>query len=57
MVWKFDRFAVDSALNGMKLLEVFKSQIQPKLPGAAHGDELCYLFRYLNPQFMKFNCN
>lgn len=30
----------------MKNVEAFKVHAQPEIPGTAHGDELCYLFRY-----------
>lgn len=43
----FNRFAVDSKLNVWKNtdLDLLKIGEIFKVPGAAHGDDLCYLFR------------
>lgn len=38
-------FSVDSKLNVWKNLNVFKRGETFILPGAAHADDLCYLFR------------
>lgn len=37
------RFSVDSTLNIFKKLDIIKRNDLLILPGAAHGDELCYL--------------
>lgn len=38
-------FSVDSKLNVWKNLNIFKRGETYILPGAAHADDLCYLFR------------
>lgn len=39
------RFSVDSTLNVFKHLNIFNPVEMIKLPGASHGDDVCYLFR------------
>lgn len=44
-VFLFYRFSVDSTLNIFKKLDLLTRSEILILPGAAHADDLCYLFR------------